>query len=235
MITFNTELLRPLRKLEKLELANEYWTCSPEFIAVESWIISRGITYELLCQNKGPKMFEKIVSAVTPEEEEVDDDYVFPYLTPKNDPVETVTTPKTPLTPFQKFDREFSSFQAFILGMEIGLGVGIVATYICLRVVCKCGTWNWTRPKTRRERRRQQRIADTDATSSLLWTTIINPDLETPPIYRRQLLAEENSPYPTYGLPSLVEAGLQIDAIRLPDNRAETPPPAYNDCHVVYN
>lgn len=235
MITLNTDVLRPIRKLETLELANEYWKCNSEFIAVESWIISRGIKYEVKCKNKGPKMFEKIISAVTPADDDVEDDYVFPYLKPKNDTIVPVPPPKKPLTPFQKFDQEFSSFQAFILGMEIGLGVGIVATYIWLRAFCKCRQLNCAKPKTRRQMRRQQRIADTDATTSLLWTTIINPDLETPPLYRRQLLdnlPEGNAPYPTYGLPGVVEAGLQIDAIRLPD-RAETPPPAYNECRIV--
>ncbi|XP_026319409.1 leucine-rich repeat-containing protein 24 [Hyposmocoma kahamanoa] len=231
MVTLNTEVLQPLPKLERVELKNEYWKCDPPFIAAESWIVSHGIMYEKICKNRTPKMFEKIISAVTPEKEEIDVNNVWNITKDKNDSVVPISKPTTPLTPFQKFDKEFSSFKALILGMEIGLGLGIVGTYIWLRSLCKCG--HCTRPKSRRERRRERR-ADAEVRNSLLWTTVIHPDLETPPVFRRQpSLPDENPPYPTYGLPSVVEAGLQIDAICLPD-RAETPPPAYSECRMLY-
>lgn len=233
MVTLSTEVLQPLHKLERLELKNEYWNCDAALIAVESWILSQEITYEQICKKRMPKMFEKIISAVTPEKEEVDVNDVWNIKTNKNDSVAPIPKPKTPLTPFQKFDKEFSSFQALILGMEIGLGIGIVMTYIWLSSFCKCGRLRCARPKSRRERRREQR-ADADLRRSLLWTTVIHPDLETPPVFRRQLsLPDGSPPYPTYGLPGVVEAGLQIDAVRLPD-RAETPPPAYNECRMLY-
>lgn len=230
MVTLKTEVLQPLQKLQRIELKNDYWQCDPPFIAVESWILSHGITYEQICKEKRPRMFEKIISAVT-EREEVDVNDVWNITTNKNDSVVPVLKPTTPLTPFQKFDKEFSSFQALILGMEIGLGLGIVGTYIWLRSFCRCSKWSCTRPKSRRERRRERR-ADAEIRRSLLWTTVIHPDMETPPVFRRQL-SDEISPYPTYGLPGVVEAGLQIDAVRLPD-RAETPPPAYNECRMLY-
>lgn len=233
MITLNTLVLQPLEKLERIELRNKYWTCDSSFIAVESWILSRGITYEKICKDKRPKMFEKIISAVTPEKEEVDVNNIWNITKNKNDSVVPMLKPTTPLTPFKKFDKEFPSFQALILGVEIGLGLGIVGTYIWLRSLCKCGHWSCAIPKSRRQRRRERR-ADAETRSSLLWTTIIHPDLETPPAFRRQLsLLDESLPYPTYGLPGVVEAGLQIDAVCLPD-RAETPPPAYNECRMLY-
>lgn len=231
MVTLNTEVLQPLPKLERVELRNEYWKCDPPFIAAESWIVSHGIIYEKICKNRTPKMFEKIISAVTPEKEEIDVNNIWNITKDKNDSVVPISKPTTPLTPFQKFDKEFSSFKALILGIEIGLGLGIVGTYIWLRSLCKCG--HCPRPKSRRERRRERRV-DAEVRNSLLWTTVIHPDLETPPVFRRQpSLPDENPPYPTYGLPSVVEAGLQIDAICLPD-RAETPPPAYSECRMLY-
>lgn len=235
MVTLNIEVLQPLHKLERLELRNDYWQCDPLFITSESWILSHGITYEEICKKKRPKMFDKIISAVTTERQEVDVNDVWNITTTKNDSVVPTLKPSTPLTPFQKFDKEFSSFQALILGMEIGLGLGIVGTYIWLRSFCKCGQLSCARPKTRRERRREQR-ANAEITRSLLWSTVIHPDLETPPVFRRQLSLPDGNPpepYPTYGLPGVVEAGLQIDAVRLPD-RAETPPPAYSECRMLY-
>lgn len=231
MVTLKTEVLQPLHKLERLELRNAYWHCDPAFIAVESWIISHEITYGEVCKKKKPKMFEKIISAVTTEREEVDVNDIW-NMTKKNDSVVPIVKPTTPLTPFQKFDKEFSSFQALILGMEIGFGIGMVITYIWLSAFCKCRRLRCVRPKSRRERRREQR-ADAEIRTSLLWTTVIHPDLETPPVFRRQLaLPDGSTPYPTYGLPGVVEAGLQIDAVRLPD-RAETPPPAYSECRML--
>ncbi|KAI5644950.1 leucine rich repeat domain-containing protein [Phthorimaea operculella] len=226
MVTISTEVLRPLRKLERLELRNEFWRCNPEFIAFETWIVSRSITYEKQCRKKMPKMSERMISAVVTERHEIDVNDVW-NITSKTT---TTEAPKKKLTPFQKFDKEFSSSQAFILGLEIGLGIGIVGTYIWLRKFCKCGQLSCARPQTRRERRRIQR-ADADMRANLLWSTVINPDLETPPLYRRQVsLPDRPPPFPTYGLPGIVEAGLQVDAIRAP--RAETPPPPYNDCRI---
>lgn len=232
MITLKIELLQPLPKLERIELWNEYWTCDTSFIAVETWILSHGITYEKICKNRTPKMFEKIISAVTPAKEEVDVNKVWNITRDKNDTIVPTVKPTTTLTPFQKFDQDFSAFAALILGMEIGLGLGIVGTYIWLRMSWKCGWLSCTRPKSRRERRRERRT-DAEIRNSLLWTTVIHPDLETPPVFRRQLSSPDASPlFPTYGLPSVVEAGLQIDAVCLPD-RAETPPPAYSECRVL--
>lgn len=234
MVTLKTEVLQPLQKLNRIELRNDYWHCDRHFIAVEYWILSHGITYEEICKYKRSRMFEKIISAVAPEREQVDVNDVWNITTNKNDSVVPVLKPTTPLTPFQKFDKDFSAFQALILGMEIGLGLGIVGTYIWLRSFCKCSKWSCARPKSRRERRRERR-ADAEIRRSLLWTTVIHPDMETPPVFRRELsLPDEIPPYPTYGLPGVVEAGLQIDAIRLPD-RAETPPPAYNECRMLHN
>ncbi|XP_049874788.1 leucine-rich repeat-containing protein 38 [Pectinophora gossypiella] len=228
MVTLNTEVLRPMRKLQRIELRNDYWQCNPDFMAVESWIVSRGITYQKQCKRKMPKMSEKMIAAPSTEKPAVDVKDVWNVTTEKTDTV-LETKPSTPMTPFQKFDKEFSSFQAFIIGVEIGLAIGIVGTYIWLRKFCKCGQLDCTRPDTRRERRRAQRV-DADRTT-LLWSSVINPDTETPPIYRRQLsLPDRAPPFPTYGLPGVVEAGLQIDAIRAP--RAETPPPPYNECRI---
>lgn len=231
MVSLTTEVLRPLRRLERLELRNDYWQCNPDFIAIESWIISRRITYEKQCKRKSPKMFDKIISAVTPEKEDVDVNDVWNVTFENNTSLVTPPEPTTPMSTMEKFDKEFSSIQAFIIGLEIGLAIGIVGTYIWLRKFCKCGQMDCTRPQTRRQVRRAQR-ADADMRTNLLWSNIINPDLETPPLYRRQLsLPERSPPFPTYGLPGVVEAGLQVDAIRLPD-RSETPPPPYHECRI---
>lgn len=231
MVSLTTEVLRPLRRLERLELRNDYWQCNPDFIAIESWIISRRITYEKQCKRKSPKMFDKIISAVTAEKEDVDVNDVWNVTFENNTSLVTPPEPTTPMSTMEKFDKEFSSIQAFIIGLEIGLAIGIVGTYIWLRKFCKCGQMDCTRPQTRRQVRRAQR-ADADMRTNLLWSNIINPDLETPPLYRRQLsLPERSPPFPTYGLPGVVEAGLQVDAIRLPD-RSETPPPPYHECRI---
>lgn len=232
MVSLTTEVLRPLRRLERLELRNDYWQCNPDFLAIESWIISKRITYEKQCKRKLPKMSEKIISAVTPEKEAVDVNDVWNVLFENNTAIVT-PQPTTPMTTLEKFDKEFSSIQAFIIGIEIGLAIGIVGTYIWLRAFCKCGQLDCTRPQTRRQRRRAQR-AEGDMRTNLLWSNVINPDLETPPLYRRQLsLPETSPPLPTYGLPGVVEAGLRVDAIRLPiPDRSETPPPPYNECRI---
>lgn len=229
MVSLNTEVLRPLRRLQRLELRNEYWQCNPDFIALETWIVSHGITYDKQCKRKMPKMSEKMVSLVTPEKKIVDVQEVWNMTVKKN--VTFPPHPTIPLTPFQKFDTEFSSVQAFIIGLEVGLAIGIVGTYIWLRSLCKCAKLNCTRPETRRQRRRAQRV-DGDMRTNLLWSNVINPDMETPPLFRRQLILPDRSPpISTYGLPGVVEARLQVDAIRLPD-RSETPPPPYNECRI---
>uniref|UniRef100_A0A2A4K268 LRRNT domain-containing protein n=1 Tax=Heliothis virescens TaxID=7102 RepID=A0A2A4K268_HELVI len=233
VVTMKTEVLLPLRRLERIELRNDYWQCNTDFIAVESWISSQGITYEMQCKKKGPQMSEKMISLVPVlEKKEVDVNDVW-NITEKNVTMPEVPEPDTtPLTPFQKFDKEFSSVQAFVIGMEIGLAIGIIATYIWLNKFCTCGALSCRRPQTRRQRRRRMQRMDGDMRTNLLWSTIVNPDLETPPPFRRQLsLPDRSAPYPTYGLPGFTEAPLQIDAIRMP-NRAETPPPPYNDCRI---
>lgn len=223
MVTLNTEVLRPLRRLERIELRNEYWQCNPDFMAVEQWITSRGIAYEKQCK-KFPKMSEKIISQVTVERKDVNLDNVWNITVPFNGTKVAPTRTKT-MTPFEKFDKEFSALQAFIIGLEVGLTIGIVFTYLWLRRCCK---WKCRRPQSRRERRRRARL-DADMRTNLLWTTIIHPDLETPPSYRRELILPDRST--PYGIPEVTEARLQVDAIRLPD-RAETPPPPYNECRI---
>ncbi|KAJ8736178.1 hypothetical protein PYW08_006834 [Mythimna loreyi] len=233
VVTLKTELLLPLRKLERIELRNDYWQCNTEFITVENWITSQGITYERQCKKRQPQMSEKIISIVPAVEEksEVDVSDIWNMTTHNNVSVQT-DQPSTPLTPYEKFDKEFSSVKAFVIGVEIGLAIGIVGTYIWLSKFCKCGALHCGRQPTRRQRRRRMQRLDGDMRTNLLWSTIVNPDLETPPSFRRQLsLPERRAPFPTYGLPGFTEAPLHIDAIRLPD-RAETPPPPYNDCRI---
>lgn len=230
MITLSTKVLLPLRKLERIELRNDYWKCNAEFATVESWIVSRGITYQKQCKRNGPKMSEKIISIVTPEKADVDVNQVWNITNPNFTSPTTEIPPKI-LTPYEKFDKDFSSVQAFVIGLELGLAIGIVGTYVWLRKFCQCGQLNCLLPQTRRQRRRIQRIRDGDM-RNLLWSNVISPDTETPPSFRRQLsVPDGNPPYPTYGVPIVREAGLQVDAIRLPD-RAETPPPPYHECRV---
>lgn len=231
VVTLKTELLLPLRKLERIELRNDYWQCSTEFMAVENWITSRGITYEKQCKKRQPQMSEKIISLdPVVERKEVDLSDIWNITTDKNVSVPVEQPP--PLTPYEKFDQEFSSVKAFIIGVEIGLAIGIVSTYIWLSKFCKCSALHCGRPQTRRQRRRRMQGFDGDMRTNLLWSTIVNPDLETPPSFRRQLsLPDRRAPFHTYGLPGFTEAALQVDAIRLPD-RGETPPPPYNDCRI---
>lgn len=227
MVTLNTEVLLPLRKLDRIELRNEYWQCNPDFMAAETWIASKGITYEKQCKKRAPNMSEKIISVVpTAERNPVDISRVWNITTDKNDTI--IEQPSKPLDPFEKFDKDFSALQAFIIGMEIGLAIGIIGTYIWLNKFCKCGALSCARPQTSRQRRRR----DGDMRTNLLWSNVVNPDLETPPSYRRQLsLPDGSPPFHTYGLREVIEAPLQVDAIRLPD-RGETPPPPYNDCRI---
>ncbi|CAK1602262.1 unnamed protein product [Parnassius mnemosyne] len=231
MISINFEVLRPLKKLERVELRNEYWQCNPAFIAVESWIVSRGITYSKQCKKKLPKMSEKMISVVTPEKEAVDVDRVWNITKSENKTIPS-DVPTRSLTPFEKFDKDFSAVQAFVMGLEVGLAIGVVGTYVWLRQFCKCGSLMCLRSDNSRPRRRNHRLADGDMRTNLLLSNILNPDLETPPLYRRQLsLPERNAPFPAYGVPGVREPMLHADAIRVP-NRAETPPPPYNECRI---
>lgn len=230
VVTLSTQVLAPLRKLQRIELRNDYWKCTADFMAAETWIMSRGITYQKQCRHLAPKMSEKMISLVVPvEKKEVNVYDVWNITSPAPDTVQV--QPSTPLTPFEKFDKEFSAFQAFILGVEIGLAVGIVATYIWLRQFCSCGQLTCLRPQ-RRQNRRMQRRRDGDMRAGLLWSNVISPDLETPPSSRRQHPSPEGGPpFPSYGVPVAREAALQVDAIRLPD-RPETPPPPYHECRI---
>ncbi|CAH0695376.1 unnamed protein product [Spodoptera exigua] len=229
--TLKTEVLTPLRKLERIELRNDHWQCNPDFVEVENWISSRGIIYHKQCKKREPQMSEKMISIVPAvEKKEVDVSDIWNITTERND--SAVDEINKPVTPFQKFDQDFSAIKAFILGIEIGLAIGIVGTYVWLNKFCTCGALRCTRPQTRRQRRRRMQRFDGDMRTNLLWTTIVNPDLETPPSFRRQLsLPDRSAPFPTYGLPGVTEATLQIDAIRIPD-RSETPPPPYHDCRI---
>ncbi|CAG9796440.1 unnamed protein product [Diatraea saccharalis] len=229
VVTFGTQVLAPLRKLQKIELKSDYLKCTAGFMNVETFIIDHDIIYKKQCSKLAPKMSEKIISLVTVEKEEVNVNDVWNITRPETEPGHVETT--TPLTPFEKFDKKFSAFQAFILGLELGLAIGVVGTYIWLRQFCKCGQLTCFR--SRRETRRIQRRRDGDMRTSLLWNNIISPDLETPPTFRRQLsLPDRGPPYPTYGVPVVRQAApLQVDAIRLP-NRAETPPPPYHECRI---
>ncbi|KAM3967833.1 uncharacterized protein ACR2FA_011371 [Aphomia sociella] len=219
VITFSTEVLKPLHKLTKLELRNDYLKCSPEFNDVETWILSHDISYTKHCR-KLPKMSEKIISAVV-ESEPVDVNDVWNVTeTVKENSTVPVVTNRT-LTPFEKFDKDFSAIQALIMGLEIGLGVGIVGTYIWLRKCCTVRV-PCTRPQTGRQRRRAQRVAEADMRASLLWTSITNPDLETPPQLRRELSLPD-------GPVSFRAYRVAVDTVRLPD-RSETPPPPYHEC-----
>ncbi|CAG9581625.1 unnamed protein product [Danaus chrysippus] len=216
VVTLNLDVLRPLRKLERIELRNDYWQCNPDFIAVETWIVSHRIKYDKQCKKKLPKMSEKMIMTVN-EVLPVDINKVWNITKDQNNTLILSVLPNNTktLTPFEKFDKEFSAFQALIIGFEIGLAVGIVATYIWLRISCGCPGFS------RQSRRQRANLPDGDMRSSLLWNNVVNPDLETPPYFRRQL-ADRNPSNRT---------GVQADAIRN-GNRAETPPPPYNECRL---
>ncbi|CAH2237826.1 jg4414 [Pararge aegeria aegeria] len=222
-VTITIDVLQPIQKLQRLELRNEYWQCNPYFIAVETWIHSRNIKYEKQCKKKPQQKSEKIISMVV-ERESVDIDKVWNITVDNNNTVTVEPKATKPLTPYQKFDRDFSAVQAFVIGVEIGLAVGIVGTYLWLNSVCSC---NLLCSRPQRERRRRNRRTEGDIRANLLWNNVISPDLETPPLYRRQpSLPDRSPPFPIFGI-----AGLQVDAIR-EDSRAETPPPPYNECRL---
>lgn len=233
MITLNKEVLLPLKKLERLELKSSYWKCNKEFIALEEWILSQEVVYEKHCRAM-PKMFERMISVVsneTSEEVNVTDVWVIPKTVDTNSTTITNNNNTKKLTPFETFEREFSSLQAFILGAEIGLGIGIVGTYLWLRRVCKCSAIKFRRIETRRQRMRRIRM-ENDMTANLLYITTPNPNLETPPSMRRDLsLPDFASAVPNYGLHSMREASALYDVIR--PGTCETPPPPYNECRRI--
>ncbi|CAH2102275.1 unnamed protein product [Euphydryas editha] len=222
MVTFNLDVIRPLRKLERIELRNDYWQCNPDFVAVETWIASHNIKYEKQCKKKLPKMSEKMISLVT-ERNAIDVMKVWNVTIEKNNTLEKENNKTTLLTPFQKFDRDFSAVQAFIIGLEVGLAIGAVLTYFWLMSYCSCSSLFCERNQTRRRRR----LRDGDMRTNLLWNNAANRDLETPPFYRRQSsLPDQSPPFPSRGI-----AGLHVDAIRV-GRRSETPPPPYNECRL---
>ncbi|XP_059053087.1 vasorin [Achroia grisella] len=223
VISFKSVVLQPLTKLTRLELKNDYLKCSAEFIVTEAWIVSRDISYVKLCKKSKPKMFEKIISAVV-ENDPVDVNDVW-NITEIRKKDENVTIPvvvtRAP-TLFEKFDKDFPAFQALLMGLVIGLGVGIVGTYLWLSEVCKCKCNLKTR--MRRQRRITQRISrDEDMSTNLLWYSAVNPDLATPPQIRRELSLPDGS--------TSVRTRVAVDAVRFPD-RCETPPPPYNECRI---
>lgn len=167
-------------------------------------------------------MSEKMISLVV-KQDPVDIETVW-NVTVKNNTLAEVKTNKTePLTPFQKFDKEFSAIQALVIGLEVGLALGIVGTYIWLTRLCSCSALFSRRRQTNRRRRRR---IEGDMRANLLRNNGVNPNLETPPFYRRQLsLPDRSPPFPGNGI-----AGLHVDAIRM--DRAETPPPPYNECRL---
>lgn len=231
LVTLSTEVLRPLRKLERIELHNEYWQCNSDFMAMENWIVSKGITYAKKCMKIAPKMSEKMISSVKEEKIEVDVSNVWNITVEQND-TKALGEPSKPLTPLEKFDKDFSALQSFVIGLEIGLALGIVGTYIWLRKFWKCTRLDCTRPETGRRRRHRIHRTDGEMRANLLWNTVINPNLETPPSFRRQQSSpERNTTYSSYGVPNATGSALQADAIRLPD-RSETPPPPYNECRI---
>ncbi|KAL4716965.1 hypothetical protein ACJJTC_012776 [Scirpophaga incertulas] len=231
VVTLSTQVLAPLRKLDRIELRSDYLKCTQDFITVESWIASRGIAYQKYCTKRTSNMFEKIIAAPKIEKEEVDVNNVWNMTKPVNN---VTSVPETPLTPFEKFDKDFSAVQAFIIGLELGLAFGVVMTYIWLRKFCKCGQLNCSRDQSRRRNRRLRRLRDSDMRASLLWNTVITPDSVTPPTFRRQMSMPDRNQVPTYGVPVVREAGLRVDAIRVPrPARSETPPPPYNECRIT--
>ncbi|XP_047509228.1 leucine-rich repeat transmembrane neuronal protein 2 [Pieris napi] len=218
LVTLSLDVLRPLRKLNRLELRNDYWPCNANFIAIETWIVSRGIAYQKFCKKKLPTMSEKIMSMLHVERKPVDIGEIW-NLTAKNTTIDLRICNETkPLTPFQKFDRNFSALQAFVIGLEIGLAIGIIATYVWLRRVC--GQLRCRRPQSRRERRRVRQ--EGDMRNHLLWNAVVHTNMETPPIYRRQVL-----PVPSAPLNSQPTRGRQGNSN---PERSETPPPPYDEC-----
>lgn len=220
-MTISLDVLRPLRKLNRLELRNDYWQCNANFIAVETWIVSRGITYEKFCKKILPKMSEKITSMVEIERKPLDINRIWNITNNNTTLFTSVRNDTEQLTPFQKFDRNFSALQAFVIGLEIGLAIGIVATYAWLRRVCAL-PFGCRRPENRRERRRFRR--EGDMRNHLLWNAVVHTNMETPPIYRRQVLPVASAPFNTQ--PSSTRDGSTED-------RSETPPPPYHECRLT--
>ncbi|XP_041975475.1 leucine-rich repeat-containing G-protein coupled receptor 6 [Aricia agestis] len=226
-VTFNIDIIRPLMKLERIELRNDYLHCSPDIIAAETYIASQRIAYNKLCTKKLPKISEKMISMVT-EREPVNIDGIWNETSEKNRTEPVLQQNKT-LTPFEKFDKDFSAFQAFVIGLEVGLAVGVVGTYVWLRRFCSCGQLNCIAPRRRRPRNRNDEVR-----TNLLRNHFVNVDLETPPIFRREMpdrrapgpptapVYETISPRPTRDPPSMA------DVIRRP----ETPPPPYHECRL---
>lgn len=227
IISFKTVVLEPLRKLTRLELKNDYLKCSSEFIATEAWIVSREISYSKQCRRSRPKMLERMISVVEENKAvDINDVWNMTETVKKNITLPEVTrdTNRT-LTPFEKFDKDFSAVQALIMGLEIGLGIGIIGTYIWLREICKCRKWNCIKTQTERQRRRAQRVADGDMRANLLWSNVVNPDLATPPQIRRELSLPDGST-------QFRAQRIAVDAVRLPPDRCETPPPPYHECRI---
>ncbi|XP_004930073.1 leucine-rich repeat-containing protein 70 isoform X1 [Bombyx mori] len=219
VVILSENVLKPLNKLERLEMWSGYWQCSPDFIAIETWIKSKGINYQNQC-TKGPKRSEKIISTVSLEKAPVDLSTVWNTTVNKNETTK-VTESKRPLTPLEKFDREFSAIQALVMGLEMGLAIGIVGTYVWLRRFFSCARFS-CRANVRRRTRRLQR-SDAEMRANLLWSTIINPDVETPPTAPNRR--------PPGGVSNTTDGARHADAIRVP-NRSETPPPPYNECCI---
>lgn len=227
MVAMDVEVLKPLTKLERIELESDYWRCTSEFMSVETWILSRKIVYRKQCKKMTSKMMDKMISAI-PNDKEVDVTSIW-NITNVNKNLTKSQEKKKTLTPFQKFDRDFPATQSFILGLEVGLAIGILGTYIWLRSLCKCGKLSCARPVTRRQAQRRQRMAESDMNTNLLWANITNPNLETPPPLRRQSsLPEVFYPLPNCGLQSITEVSELYDVIM--PRRAETPPPPYDEC-----
>lgn len=221
MITLHFDVLQPLKKIKRLKLQNDYWHCTAEFLKLEDWIKSRNIEYEVQCRKKLPKMFEKIISMQIEDRQDIDINKIWNLTEAANKTKST--TPKRKLTSFETFDEEFPAFKAFLLGLEVGLAVGIVGTFLWLRNVCKCGHLRCKKPQTRRQRRR---VRLDEIRTNLLWNPP-NSELDTPPPLRRQTLPDGGPPYPVYGLPGMVP--LRLTGFR---ERSESPPPPYNECRV---
>lgn len=239
MVTMSLDVLNPIRKLEIIKLKNEYWRCTDEFRAVENWIVDKGITYSKQCKPIMPKMSEKIIMSDNESNTQVTVDTKDVWNIPKpNDNNISLQNKSTNLSGFERFNKEFPALQAFILGLEIGLGLGIVIAYIWLQNVWKCGKLNCRMrlPETRRQRLRRQRIAENDLNANLLWGNTVNPDLQTPPTIRRRSslpdIVGASRMSSNFGLTGMREASAIFDVIR--PGRPETPPPPYNECRIQF-
>ncbi|KAI8429220.1 hypothetical protein MSG28_007745 [Choristoneura fumiferana] len=156
-------------------------------------------------------MFEKMISAVPVERVDVDVSDIWNITIIKNETV-----------PVLKPSKELTWFQRSIKNFRLARRLNCLHIRL-LRALCGCRRVNCARPLTRRQQRRAQRMADSDMRTNLLWSSAVNPDLETPPSYRRRLsLPDGSAPYPTYGIPGPRGTIIQADAIRL---RTEAKPP----------